>query len=315
MRFLLILIIGGLISSCHSSKQNDDEVVCQTVHKYGVSLEPEDWSSRGQNGQVISLRKDGVTVIRNFDVGILNGESTYSFPYREMIQKKELYVQGNLTQDIVYYPNGAPQSQTDYKANNTRFVTSWYENGAPYAKETYQGNKLIEGEYTGPDQIVESRIAQGEGTRTLRDETNQLQSVDIFKDGMIVLSTTYYPNGTPSTVTPYVNGVIQGTKRTYLPSGEPSTVESWEKGVQQGITITYEYGAKRSEIPFVNGHRQGVEKRYCDDGKAVIQEWTWVNDQKHGPVTTYVGNTQKVDWFFYDTHVPNKATFDMMNNR
>lgn len=313
---LFVLFLSGtFLPSCQSQKTNDDEVVAQTVHRYGVSLDLNDWSARGQNGQVISVRKDGVTVVRNFDAGILDGESTYSYPYREMVQKKEIYVRGHLSQDWTYYPNGAPSEQTDYLLGSVKSVTSWYESGAPYAKETFQNNKLIEGQYMNPDHTMDSLITNGEGTKTVRDAYGQLLSVDTYKNGTIISSTTYHANGAPQSITPYNNGVVHGERRTYMPGGEPATVENWSKGSQNGTTVVFEYGEKRSEIPYVNGCRQGVEKRFCDDGKTVIQEWTWANDQKHGPVYTYVGNTTKTDWYFCNRQVPNKATFDMLNNQ
>lgn len=310
----LILISGCFVLSCQHKAQNNDEVVYQTVHRYGVSLEPQDWSSRGQNGQIKSIRNDGVTVVRNFDAGILEGESTYSFPYREMIQKKEFYTNGTLTRDLVYYPSGSPKSQTDYSPDGTYLTNTWYDNGSPFASETFKKGKLVEGEYLH-DQTVESRISNGEGTKITRDDYGQLLSKDTYQNGQLVSSTTYHANGTPSSITPYVNGVIQGGRRTYLPNGEPATIETWVNGIQQGTTIVFEYGEKKAEVPYVNGLRNGIEKKFSDDGKTVIQEWTWVDDQKHGPVTTYVGNIKKVDWYFHNQQVPSKTAFDMMNNR
>lgn len=306
-------ILLGSLSSCQN-RNCSDEVVCETVHRYGVSLEPEDWSDRGQCGQVISMRKDGVSVARNYDNGILHGECTYSFPHRNVVQKKESYNQGTLVQEQDHYPNGLPRKQTAYE-NERQKVTVWYENGAPHAREVIENGKIVNGEYYNIDQQNESRVENGNGLRTARDGYGQLQSVDTIENGQMVTSTTYHPNGTPATITPYVNGKIEGERRTYLPGGEPATIEKWTGNAQHGVLQEFEHGEKRAEIPYVNGRKNGIERRFRDDGTTVAQEITWVQGQRHGPAYSYVGNTTKVDWYFRDKLVANKSTFDMMNNR
>lgn len=314
-RFLCFLILLGSAASCQSSRDCCDEVVCETVHRYGVPLEPEDWSERGQYGRVISMRKDGVAVTRNYEAGVLHGECTYTFPHRDVIQTKEIYDQGNLSQELVHYPNGFPQQQLAYDSPNCQSVTVWYESGAPHCREQIENGHLMHGEYYSIDQQVESRIAQGNGLRTLRDGQGQLQSVDTIQNGQMLLRTTYHPNGVPATVTPYVNGVIEGERRTYSSGGEPATIETWGGNVQHGVTHVFEQGEKRIEVPYVNGRRHGIERRYRDDGQAVAQEFTWVQGQKHGPVYSYVGNTTQTDWYYRNRLVPNKSTFDMLSNQ
>ena len=93
----ILLLLLGSTTACQTWHSCDDEVVCETyIHRYGVPLEPQDWLDRGQDGQVVSMRKDGVIVTHSYDGGILHGECTYSFPYREAIQKKDVYDQGRL---------------------------------------------------------------------------------------------------------------------------------------------------------------------------------------------------------------------------
>ncbi len=116
-------------------------------------------------------------------------------------------------------------------------------------------------------------------------------------------------------MTPYVNGVIEGERRTYLPGGEPATIEKWTGNAQHGTMQEYEHGEMRAEVPYVNGNKNGIERRYRDDGKTLAQEITWVHGQKHGPTLSYIGNTVKTDWYFRDRPVANKLTFDMMSNQ
>lgn len=314
-RSLFCLILLGSVTSCQSNRNCCDEVVCETVHRYGVALEPEDWSSRGQHGLVASIRKDGVAVKRNYDAGVLHGECTYTFPHRDVIHKKEIYNQGNLEQEYVHYSSGFPQKQTLYNSPDCQSVTIWYENGAPHAREEVKNENIVSGEYYSIDQQPESRVEDGSGLRTRRDGQGQLQSVDTIQNGKMVARTTYHPNGVPAAVTPYVNGVIEGERRTYSSGGEPATIESWTNDSQHGTTHVFEHGEKRAEVPYVNGRIHGTERRYRDDGQTVAQEVTWVQGQKHGPCHSYMGNTTTTDWHFRNKPVPNQATFDMMHNQ
>lgn len=311
----LFLLVLGSISSCRSNRNCSDEVVCGTVHKYGVCLEPEDWIDRGKHGQMISMRKDGVAINRCYDSGILHGETTYTFPHREVIQKKEIYEQGNLTQEITHYPSGFPQKQAIYETPSRQMVTTWFENGAPHCHEVIENGNILRGEYYNHDQQVESRVEDGNGLRMMRDAHGQLQSQDTIQNQQMTLRTTYHPNGMPATLTPYVDGKVHGERRTYLPGGEPGTIETWSEDAQHGITHEYESGDRRGEIPFVNGNRHGIERRYRDDGQTVAQETTWVNGKRHGPENSYIGNRVTTDWYFQDRKVPNKATFDMLQNQ
>lgn len=313
-RSFYFLILLGVLTSCQT-RNCSDEVVCETVHRYGLTLEPEDWSARGQCGQVVSMRKDGVEVIRNYDNGILDGECTYTFPHRDFIQKKEVYDNGNLRQEQIHYTSGLPYKQTVYEGPDCQSVTIWYENGAPHAYERIENGRLINAEYYSVDQEIESKIENGKGLSTRRDGQGQLQHVDTIENGQKVMSTTYHPNGAPAAMTPYVNGVIEGEKRTYLPGGEPATIEKWTGNAQHGTMQEFEHGELRAEIPFVSGSKHGVERRYRDDGKTLAQEITWVQGQKHGPSYSYIGNTTKTDWYFRNRLVANKSTFDMLSNK
>lgn len=313
-RPFLLLLLSGMISSCHKN-QKCDEVVCETVHRYGIALEPEDWSDRGQHGQVVSMRKDGVSIKRSYDSGVLQGECTYSFPHRDVVHKKEIYDQGDLKQVVTHYPTGFPQKQTMIVSPVRNVETVWYENGAPHSQEVIDNGCLYSGEYYNIEQQLDSRIENGNGLRTIRDGHGQLQSVDTVEENQMTLRTTYHPNGNPAIMTPYFNGMIEGDRRIYSPSGEPSRIESWTADTQHGITHEFEHGEKRAEIPYVSGCRHGIESRYRDDGQTVAQEINWVQGQRHGPVTSYMGNTKTTDWYFKNQQVANKATFDMMHNQ
>lgn len=308
------LILLASISSCRSNCSNSDEVVCETVHRYGVPLEPDDWSARGQNGQVVSMRKDGVAVTRSYEAGVLHGDCSYTYPHRDVIQKKEIYNSGELAEEFAYYPNGLPQQQISYEAPTRQSLVTWYENGVPQCREEMENGSLVRGEYYNPNYQIESRVDESCGMRTCRDGLGQMQSLDTIEGGQMVLKTTYHPNGSPAAYTPYNNGIIEGQKRTFHPGGEPSTIEEWNSNIQHGSTTVFEHGEKWADVPYVNGCKHGIERRYRD-GQTVAQEVTWVQGQQHGPSYSYVGNSSQTDWYFRGRRVPNKATFDMLSNQ
>jgi antitoxin component YwqK of YwqJK toxin-antitoxin module len=311
--FFPYLMILASLASCQSGRGPCDEVVCETVHRYGVPLDPQDWSERGQNGQVVSMRKDGVTVTRSYEDGILHGDCTYTFPHCDVIQQREVYNQGTLTQAIDHYPSGLPRRQMAYESPQKQSTVVWYESGSPQARELHVNGELVQGEYYNDNHQVESRVDDSNGFKTQRDGLGRLEAVDTIENGKKILSTTFHPNRTPAAVTSYVGGAVEGERRTFLPGGEPATIEQWSGNVQHGNTTVYVQGEKRADVPYVNGVKHGVEKRYR--GEAIAQEINWVKGEQHGPSYTYMGGTKQTDWYFRGKHVPNKATFDMLSTQ
>lgn len=47
-------------------------------------------------------------------------------------------------------------------------LNQWYEDGTPQVIEHYKNTFLNNGEYHNPFNVVESRVTDGHGTRTLR---------------------------------------------------------------------------------------------------------------------------------------------------
>ena len=313
-RSISLLLLLWFTTACQTWHPCDDEVVCETyIHRYGVPLEPQDWSDRGQDGQVVAMRKDGVTVTHSYDGGILHGECSHSFPYREAIQKKDIYDQGRLVQKVDYYYSGFPRQQIIHESPTEYSLSNWYESGAPQCCERYENEHLVHGEYYQPTSEIETRVEEANGSRTRRDGQGKLLSVDGIHNGQMVVRTTYHPNGAPASVSPYVNRVVEGQRRTFLSGGEPATIEEWKNNVQHGKTIVFDHGDKSAEVPYVNGNKHGMERRYNED-QTLVQEVTWVQGKQQGPSRTYAGNTTTVDWYFDDRQV-HKQTYDVLVNQ
>jgi antitoxin component YwqK of YwqJK toxin-antitoxin module len=313
IRLLSALALLTLATGCQTRPSPDDVVSEKYIHRYGVPIPADQWSDRGQHGQICSTRRDGVVVAKTYDSGQLHGECSYTFPHSSLIQKKENYDSNTLTSETHYYPNGVPQKQIDYDGSGSKTLTKWFDNGAPQRKEVYSGDSLSQAEYFNQNNQVESQVFEGEGVRTRRDNYGQLLSNDEIRNGQMVERKTFHPNGVPASITAYNQGVIHGQRCTYSMSGEPLTIETWVNDSQHGTTAIYQNGAKVSDQPYVQGIRHGVERRYRD-GDQMVQEVTWKDDQQHGPCHSYFDNGKQTDWYFQGRHV-NKQTFDALSNQ
>lgn len=280
------------------------------IHTYGVEVPRRDWTSRGQNGQVITSLNNGVVVTKNFSNGILEGETNYTFPYANSIERREFYKDNVLVKEISFYLSGVPRQEVRYEPNNARTVITWYENGAPNGIEHYNENRLVQGEYHDISHRQDSWVHEGEGMRVVRDSYGQIVSRDTIQKGLMVSKTTYHPNGAPKEIIPYHEGVIEGTKKSFLPAGEPNTIEQWVNGKQNGLTLYFRDGEKYAEIAYVDGHKNGVE-RHFREGNVVVKEVSWKDGRLHGPSTAYIANTAATDWFYYGKPV-SKGNFEIL---
>lgn len=313
----ILLGCGVAFTSCNSRHTNRD--MCRVVderyvHKYGLPVPQNDWQSRGQNGSVISTLDNGVVVTKMYHSGILEGDTTYTFPHNNIIQKVETYNHGNIVKEVFNDESGSPLKEVVYTPDALTITTLWYEGGNPQCRETYCGKQLIEGEYYSPAGRLENRVDNGSGVRIERNVYGDLLCSDEFENGMIVSKTTYHPNGSPLSVLSFVNNVPHGQKRTFLPGGEPEAIEEWSNGRQHGITIYYKNGEKYAEVPFENGKRNGVEQRFRN-GNEIVEEITWKDHMRHGPSDTYVnGKVSKTEWYYKGIKVQ-KSTYDLSTKK
>lgn len=302
LKIFTAALVAVSLTSCANSGQG--RIVKQKyVHKYGIEVPSEDWSSRGEDGQVITTLADGVTVTNQYARGNLHGETTYTFPYSDTIERVEVYDNSRPVKEIVNNENGWPQKEVRYLSGNRREITNWFESSSPQSVETYEGKRLVTGEYYTSSNQLESRVDNGEGLRIVRDFYGTHIYNEQIAGGFPALRLTYHPNGVLKSETPYARGVIEGTRQTYMPSGEPQTTESWIGGKQHGLTVIYKNGMVWKEIPYVDGQKEGIEKVYRN-GKDIVEEITWFEGKKHGPHRKYIENVVKTDWFYKDGAMP-----------
>lgn len=294
------LVLVFMLAACarHQPQYHAEAVVEESyVHRYGVPIAPSDWTARGESGKVVSTLRNGVVVTKSYSNGVLQGETTYTFPHSEVIERVETYNQGTLFQTLTYSRVGAPVEKITYPAPGRKQTQSWYDNGALRSEESYEQELLVKGDYYDNAHRLESKIENATGLRTQRDGTGHLSSTEKVEGGVVVLEQQFYPNGSLRQLTPYVHGQIEGTVKKYLPTGEPDVFETWVAGEQNGIAIFFEHGEKVAEVPFVRGVREGIEKRY-KDGVTVVEEITWSENEQHGPTTAYIGQTAQTEWYY-----------------
>jgi antitoxin component YwqK of YwqJK toxin-antitoxin module len=304
-----------VLSACSGPSNYMDEYVLDEtyVHRYGMEVPQDFWQSSGEHGNVISTMSDGVVISRSYSSGMLDGDTTYTYPHSSQIQKCESYRSGALAKETEYFYDGTPKYQTEFQPNNRQLATAWYLTGNPKSIETYDDGRLEAGEYFTAINQRDTLVSDGQGIRLSRDDYGQLLSTDKIENGQMVLCQTYHPNGSPKEMVPYRNGQIDGVKRTYQPAGEPDTIEQWVAGKQEGLSLVYQHGEKFAEVPYVNGEKHGVECRYRD-GSSKVQEISWHSGQMSGPSTTYVGDSTKTEWYYQGKPV-SKADYEFISNR
>ena len=267
------------------------------VHEYGVEMPKEHWEQTGQSGQAVTISDSGIITTKSYYFGRLEGETTYTFPKSQTIERSEYYSQDRLMRVLFYYPSGNPRKKIEYDQPEHTVVTQWYDNGQLKSYEKWAGSLLAYAEYYDPNGTRLTGIQEGAGLKSQRDTFGLLIFTDSFKDGKVEMRTTYYPNGSPKEITPYKNGIVDGIRKTYLPGGEPKSIETWANGKQEGMTTLFVDGQKSQDIPYKNGIRNGIGKVY-KDGAIVVQEQTWKDDLLHGPSFTYHEGHKSIDWYY-----------------
>jgi antitoxin component YwqK of YwqJK toxin-antitoxin module len=304
----MLMMIFVVSTSCFSMG-NKAFTQC-FIPEYGdnVSKSP---CEDGASSQVMTLLGGGITCRENYYYGLREGQTTYTFPFSQNIQKVELYSQNQLLKETTLYSSGSPCIEITYSPLEHTIIRKWYENGALQSFEKYTGSLLAYGEYYDQQGQCFSKVQAGNGLRTIRDREGTLICSDTVKAGKVDYVSLYYENGVPKEINPYVDGVVHGCRKTFLPCGEPHTIETWEDGKQQGITTLFINGERAHEIPYINGIKNGKSREYRD-GEIVVKEVTWKNDKKDGPCHIFLEGGTYTEWYYKGNKV-SKAYYDSMH--
>ncbi|NGX61950.1 MAG: hypothetical protein K940chlam9_01441 [Chlamydiae bacterium] len=309
-KLALLAIVLSFCTACNRAPQN--HVVKETyIHKYGVPCSQSDWEMQGREGQIVRLGKDGVTKTETYHQGILEEETTYTFPHSSLIAKIETYRGGELVGVKEHYMTGVPSVEKVFSDGVLAEVTCWYEDGAPAYTEKYSGGVLEIAEYRTTLNELEGRVHGGQGIRVRRSTTGDLLAKEMIEGGKRVESTIFYPSGEPKEIIPFRDGHVHGTKLTFLAGGVPLAAEEFVGGMREGKTTLYQNGDKVAEVTYMRGKKHGMELRFRD-GVDLVEEICWQNDIQHGPTKLYIDGEARTEWY-HQGGLVNRATFERMN--
>lgn len=314
LTFIFSLIaLASLAVSCRNSNEENPVVSQRYVHKYGYAVSKDEWDENHYPGQVITKMRDGVTVTATYEVGMLHGPCTYSFPHSQTIATYELYNQGHKVKEITYDTKGMP-IQEHVQLSPTRYaITLWQTDGTPLSIEEYAGQELLEGQYFTANNEIESRVEKGHGLRIQRNSSGLLLAKDLIEAGYVVKHETFYPNGAPESICFFSQNILNGEKKTFTSSGEPLNSEEWVNGKLHGKVTYYENGVKARELSYLFGQKNGSETHFLD-GVNVSAEIQWENDKKHGPTTFYVDGSPAIE-YWYDGRLVTRDAYEYLYKR
>lgn len=306
-----ILFLLSLFS-CTQVRKNSKIVSEVYIHQYNVPMSKKDWNERGGNGQISYVYNDGRKVNEHYKGHILEGKSTYTYPYSENLQKSLVYSQGELKEENYFFINGTPELKRKFIAYTPSKIeeTTWYAEGVPKSFELYEGGKLSEGSYYTKQHDIDSSVKKGVGTRTLRDINGILLQKDSINSGEVTMQTILYSNGDVKELIPCKEGKTHGRKQFFGENGLPLKIEEWSMGVKEGVEISFQNGVKFQETPYFSGKKEGTGKIY-DAKNQLVEEITYRNDARHGPSYFYLNNEIHTKWFFRGNKV-NKLRYDQL---
>ena len=301
-----------LIAGC-SDDTNSSVVSQKFVHKYGFDLSEQEWGEREEDGQIISMLKNGVKVTRSYENGTLHGPTTYTFPNSSVVEKILVYDQGTLLKEVTQDPAGLPMREEVYEFDDRTIITLWDEKGAPISIEEYDGEYLMEGKYYTADHELEGQVLGGVGERVKRERSGLLISRDGIDHGVMISRTSYHPSSLVHTISHYDNYQLHGIQQKFTSTGKPLMDLHWNHGVLDGEKVIYRNGIKVAAVPYVNGQKNGLETHFDDLGN-LTAEIEWKNDKKHGCSKLFTDETIDEEWFYKGSAV-SAQKFEMLTER
>lgn len=300
--FLSLMV--GCVRKCECEQ---DPLSRKYAHQYGHPLSEAEWKARGSSGTVTTRLASGAVRVEHYDQGQLHGEVTETFPFQEIVAFKQVYERGAKVKQTTFSPSSIPLHQQEWRGDQ-HLVTFWYGDGSPLAVETYEQDRLISGAYYSKSGDAEAEVIEGRGMRLCRDAFGKLIAKEEIAGGEVALRTELFDDGAPKRVTPFFKSAIHGVVASYLPDGQPATVEHYHLGLRHGHSVSYINGEKATEIPYLHGRREGVEKHYAD-GKMLVKTISWAKDEQHGPAEVLLPEAHRIEYWYRGQLVP-KFTYE-----
>lgn len=311
---LIIPLFAISLTSCTRTTTTQSEVVTKNYyHKYGFEVPKEEWEERKQNGKVVTTSEDGITLVESYEQGILNGETTKTFPNSKVIQKRSIYNDGNLLKELLYDQSGLPVCERDFEFEDIIVKTFWDSKGTPISIEEFKKSFLIEGKYFNPLHEEEATVVSGVGTKIKRNRSGTLLYKETIADGIVTSKITYHPNGNVQSESYFKDEKLHGKQKVFASSGIPLLETTWNEGVLDGPELHYKHGKIAQQCNYINGKKHGLEIFFDTQGK-ITQEIHWENGLKHGSNRVYNNESIAIEWYFNDSKVT-RDKFESLENR
>ncbi len=91
----------------------------------------------------------------------------------------------------------------------------------------------------------------------------------------------YHPNALVKSITPYVEGKIEGLRTEFSTTGQLEKSQEFHNDQLHGIYKEWRYSATKEERLYKNGKLEGVVKIYYDNGK-IMEEGLYKNGTRDG---------------------------------
>lgn len=308
--FFSFLFLG--ISSCNKCCDGD-VVSTRYIHKYGFHVSEKEWQERDMDGKIEKILNNGIIVTENYENGLLHGPTTITYPYSNTVEKLYIFGQGDLIREIAHDRKAQPVIEHLYEYDNRKIITRWDVYGVPISVEEYDNDLLIQGTYYDPSNEIEAKVQDTHGTRIKRDRYGQLLAKDEITNGKLTRRVTYHPNKEVYMDSSFEDYLPNGEQSIYTDSGKLYMRSNWDQGQLNGLKVGYRNGKKIFEIPYIEGKKEGLEKRF-DENEHLMSEIEFKSDERHGKSIYFNGDNAWSEWFYRDKPVsPQK--FQMLENR
>ena len=302
VRTLFFFGASSLLSIGCSTSPQEEVVKTSYYHTYGPQVDQADWADLGGTGEVVEVLKNGVEVRKEYVGGVLQGTSSWTFPYTKVTDRVEEYHDGQRIITSCNYETGSPKFQEELLPKDQRIVHAWYDDGSPRLIEEYKGTRLAEAQYFTIDGEVEGSVLGGNGMKVERSRNGELLTREQLKGSEVVASESFYSNGQLREAIAYQDLKRHGQSRRFSEDGEPLSVEQWTCGVVDGTQLFFEGGQPVRQITYAMGKKEGAELRFRPGTEEVVEEISWHQDVRHGPSKTYLGDQILTEWYWRGNH-------------
>lgn len=150
------------------------------------------------------------------------------------------------------------------------------------AGNTVAGSNTITSEIPSGAQIQPFEDSPGISKIQTVDESGNPTQLGTLKNGVREGNwVNYHPNGMVKSITPYVDGKIEGMQVEISTSGQVEKQIMFHNNLPHGLYKEYKYTVLKEERTYANGKLEGLAKLYYDDGK-IMEEGAYKEGIRDG---------------------------------